>query len=74
MPFGVVMLTSTMPVPGGETAVIDVSLLKVNELACQGPKRTSVTPVKPVPMISTTVPPFTEPEVGLIDVIAGSGK
>ena len=74
MPFGVVTLTSTMPVPGGEVAVIEVSLLKENELACQEPKRTSVTPVKPVPVIATTVPPFAEPEVGLIEVMAGCGK
>ena len=56
--------TSTLPVPAGETAVIWVALLTVNEAAGLPPKLTAVAPVRLVPVIVTLVPPAVGPEAG----------
>ena len=67
VPAGVVTVTGTVPVPGGEVAVIDVSLLTVN-FAESLPKCTLSAPVKPDPVIVTGVPPDGGPEVGEIEL------
>jgi hypothetical protein len=60
-----VTVTSTAPVPGGLSAVIEVSLTKLSLVAGVAPKSTAVRPVNPVPVILTIVPPATGPKVGL---------
>ncbi len=71
VPAGVVTVTSTVPVPAGEVAVIWVSEPTVKEVAGLGPKRTALAPVKPVPVMVTDVPPAAGPEVGLMAVTDG---
>ena len=71
MPPGVVTVTSTVPDPAGDVAVIEVSLLKVKPAAFVAPNFTPVTPVKPVPVMVTLVPPATGPVVGLTLVTVG---
>jgi hypothetical protein len=67
----VVTLTSTVPVPAGDVAVIEVAEFTVKPAAAVAPNVTAVAPVKLVPVIVTTVPPATGPAVGEIDVTAG---
>ena len=71
MPNPVVTLTSTVPVPAGEVAVIDVAELTVKPVAGVAPKLTAVAPVKPVPVMVTEVPPAVGPVVGEIEVTVG---
>ena len=54
-------------------AVIEVSLLTVNEVAGVDPNMTAVAPVKLEPLIVTAVPPAPVPELGLTPVTAGAG-
>ena len=72
MPAGVVTVTSTVPVPAGLSAVIEVSLTTVTFVAGVVPKSTAVAPVKPVPVIVTSVPPSVGPLVGLTPVTVGA--
>lgn len=65
-------MTSTVPVPAGEVAVIDVAELTVKLTALAAPNVTAVAPVKPVPVIVTVVPPLVGPAVGEIDVTVGA--
>jgi hypothetical protein len=65
VPAGVVTVTFTVPVPGGLSTVIEVSLTTVKFVAGVVPKSTSVAPVKAVPVIVTRVPPDCGPVVGL---------
>ena len=74
MPAGVVTFTSTVPVPAGLSAVIEVSLTTVIFVAAVAPKSTAVAPVNPVPVIVTRVPPATGPLVGLRAVTVGTAK
>ena len=71
MPPMVVTLTSTVPVPAGEVAVIDVAELTVKPVAGVAPNATAVAPVKPVPVMVTDVPPASGPAVGDIEVTVG---
>ena len=73
MPPVVVTLTSTVPVPAGEVAVIEVAELTVKPVAGVAPNVTAVAPVKLVPVIVTEVPPVDGPDVGEIEVIVGAG-
>ncbi len=57
IPAGVVTVTSTVPVPAGLSAVIEVSLTTVTFVAAVVPNSTAVAPVKLVPVIVTSVPP-----------------
>jgi hypothetical protein len=66
-----VTLTSTVPEPFGAVAVIEVSLLNVNVVAFVAPNLTAVTPVKPLPVIATDVPPSVEPVAGAMPVTVG---
>ena len=71
VPFPVVTLTLPVaPVP--KTAVMEVALFTVNELAATPPKLTDVTPVKFVPVSVTVCPVLAD--VGLKELIAGGGK
>ena len=67
-----VTLTSTVPVPAGDVAVIWVAELTVKVVAAVAPKITAVAPVNPVPVIVTVVPPDVGPDVGEIEVAAGA--
>ena len=69
----VVTLTSTVPVPAGEVAVIVVAETTVKPVAAVAPNVTAVAPVKLVPVMVTVVPPPPGPEVGEIDVTVGAG-
>jgi hypothetical protein len=66
VPPGVVTVTSTVPVPAGAVAVIELSELNTNDVAAVDPNLTDVAPVKPLPRMLTTVPPVLGPEVGEI--------
>jgi len=69
----VVTVTSTVPVPAGETAVIEVAELTVKLVALAEPNLTAVAPLKFVPVMLTEVPPVTEPSLGLTFVTTGEG-
>ena len=56
VPTGVVTVTSTVPLPGGETAVIDLPETTVKLFASLEPKWTDVAAVKPLPVIVTALP------------------
>ena len=71
VPLPVVTVTSTVPVPAGEAAVMEVALLTVKLAAAVEPKLTADAPVNPVPVITTEVPPVVGPEVGLRPVTFG---
>ena len=73
MPPAVVTLTSTVPVPAGEVAVIWVALITVNEPAALPPKLTPVAPEKFVPVMVTLVPPAAAPVFGATPVTVGAG-
>ena len=72
VPFSLVTLTSTVPSPAGEVAVIWVALLTVKEAAALLPKRTAVAPEKLVPVMVTLVPPDAGPVFGLMLVTVGA--
>ena len=63
VPPAVVTVISTVPLPAGLIALICVSLTTVKLLAAVCPK--------PVPLITTFVPPVVTPLVGLIPVTTG---
>ena len=63
-----------LAMPLGETAVICVAEVTVNDAALAAANLTAVAPVNPVPVITTGVPPELGPEVGLSEVIAGIAK
>jgi hypothetical protein len=65
VPLAADTVTSTVPAPAGLAAMIEVGLTTVSLAAGVAPKLTAVTPVKPVPVIVTKVPPTAGPEVGL---------
>ena len=74
VPPGVVTVTSTVPAPAGEVAVIEVAELTTKLVALVTPNFTAVAPVRLVPVIVTDVPPVVGPEVGAIDVTDGVPK
>ena len=65
VPPAAVTVTSTAPVPAGLSARIRVLLSTKSLDAGVVPKSTAVTPVNPVPVIVTNVPPAAGPKVGL---------
>jgi len=71
VPTGVVTVTSTVPFPFGETAVIDVAEFTVKLLALLEPNLTALAPLKPVPVIVTVLPPPGEPWLGATLVTVG---
>ena len=72
VPPAVVTVTSTVPLPAGEVAVIDVAELTVRLVALLAPNFTAVAPVKPAPVMVTDVPPSAVPEVGEIELTDGA--
>ena len=73
VPAEVVTVMSTAPEPDGETAVIEVALLTVNDAAAVAPNFTAVAPVKFEPVIVTEVPPAAGPLFGDTAVTDGTG-
>ncbi len=67
-------MRSTVPVPAGEVAVIEVGELTVKLVALAAPNFTAVAAVKLVPVTVTDVPPASGPPVGESDVTAGVPK
>ena len=63
VPAGVVTVTSTVPAPRGDVAVMLVALLTV-KVAPAVPKLTAVAPLKAVPVKVTEVPPAAGPRWG----------
>jgi hypothetical protein len=60
--------------PAGLVAVIEVALFTVYEVAALLLNITAITPVKPVPVIVTLVPPPIGPTAGVIAVTVGFPK
>jgi hypothetical protein len=73
VPPGVVTVTSTVPVPAGDVAVIELALLTVNEAASVAPNFTAATLVKFVPLMVTEVPPDDVPIAGDTAFTVGGG-
>ena len=72
MPMGLMTVISTIPaVPAGDTAVIDVLPLAVEDAAGVEPKSTAVVPVNPLPVMVTLVPPSVLPETAESPVLTG---
>ena len=71
MPPGVVTVTSTVPLPAGDVAVMDVAEFTVTLVALAVPNFTAVAPVNAVPVIVIDVAPAIGPLVGLTTVTAG---
>ena len=70
VPPGVVtLMVPVVPLP--TVAVSEVELATVKEAAAVPPMATAVAPVKPVPVMVTTVP--APPRVGVILVMVGTG-
>jgi hypothetical protein len=72
VPPAVVTVTSTVPAPAGEVAVIWVAPLTVKELAAVLPNLTAVAPEKLVPAMVTLVPPVGGPVFGVTLVTVGA--
>jgi len=67
-----VTVTSTVPLPAGEVAVIDVALLTVKEIAAVPPNFTAVASMNKVPVMVTGAPPAAGPLFGAIEVTDGA--
>lgn len=72
VPLGVVTVTWTVPVPGGEVAPMRVSERTAKEGAGVAPKRTAVAPVNPLPSTVTLAPPAVEPAAGETELTVGA--
>jgi hypothetical protein len=68
----VVTVTSTVPVPAGEVAVIVVVLSTTTSVAKTPPNFTEVTEMKEVPVMVTEVPPLAGPVAGLTSDTTGA--
>jgi len=73
VPLGPVTVTSTVPPPAGETAVIELAELTVKPAAMRPPNLTAVEPLKLDPVMLTEVPPASGPPLGLSPVTVGAG-
>jgi len=65
-------VTSTVPAPAGDVAVIEVAELTVKLVALAAPNFTAVAPVNAVPVMVTDVPPVVGPAFGATDVTVGA--
>jgi hypothetical protein len=77
VPAGVVTVTGTVPVPGGDTADTTspntgLSTTEVGETDCV-PNITAVAPAKCPPMSNTEVPPVVGPDHGSMPCTVGAG-
>ena len=73
VPAAVATVTSTVPAPGGDVAVIWFRLLTVKPVAAAEPNETPVTLMKLVPVTTTEVPPAVVPALGATPVTVGGG-
>src|SRR6185437_9444407 len=71
VPPKVVAVTSTIPWPGGTTAVRANGLVTFTVVEAVGPKSTVVAEVNPVPLTVTVVPPPAGPPFGDTEVTVG---
>jgi hypothetical protein len=71
VPPGVVTLTSTVPVPFGDLALITVAETTFEMTPLVLPKVTAVAPLKFFPVMVTAVPPAAAPPFGPIFVTEG---
>ena len=71
MPPAVVTVTSTVPVPAGDVAVMDVAVFAVT-VAVTVPNFTAVALPRLVPVIVTEVPPAAKPVTGEMPVTVGA--
>jgi hypothetical protein len=67
-----VTVISTVPEPAGATAVIEVALETVNDVAAVLPNLTAVAPVKDVPVMVTLDP--ARPAAGDTEVTTGAAR
>jgi hypothetical protein len=65
VPNGVATVTATVPLPAGETAVIELSELTVKVAAFTAPNLTALTSLNSAPVIVTEVPPNDGPACGV---------
>ncbi len=65
-------MISTVPVPAGAVAVMEIAELTVKVVAAVAPKVTAVAPEKLLPVRVTTVPPVCGPVVGEIELMIGA--
>ena len=72
MPTGVVTRTSTVPLPDGAVAVIELFELTVKVVAAVPPNDTPVARPKFVPVMVTKVPPAAMPDPGNTLVTVGT--
>jgi hypothetical protein len=63
-----------VPVPGGASAVICVSLPTLNRITGAEPNVTRVASAKPVPVIVTAVAPSSGPCAGVTAEMVGAGR
>jgi hypothetical protein len=73
VPPGPVTVTSTVPDPDGEMAVIDVAELTVTPVAALPPKETVSPAAKFVPVMVTAEPPEVGPVAGFTLLTVGTG-
>ena len=73
VPTGVLTVTGTVPVPAGDTAVIDVGETTLTPEAPAEPNLTAVASPRLVPVIVTVVPPASGPSPGATFVTVGNG-
>lgn len=73
VPYIVVTVTLTTPIPAGDVACISPSLVTENDIAGVAPKPTFVAPVNAEPKILIVLPPAVEPESGETLVTEGGG-
>ena len=71
VPAPVVTVMSTVPLPAGEVAVIEVELLTVNDVALVLPNLTAVAPLRLEPEIVTLVLPASGPSFGTTPLTVG---
>ena len=68
----VTVICTAPALPTGETTVIDVAVLPLNDVPGVLPNVTAVAPVRLVPVIVTLVPPSVLPLLGLTAVTVGA--
>ena len=74
VPFAVVTVMSTIPVPAGLVVAICVSDVTVKLVEAAPPNFTALAPVKPLPLTVTAVPPAAVPLAGEMPLTVGGGK
>jgi hypothetical protein len=74
VPLRLITVTSTVPMPGGETAVIELGEFTVMLAALAEPNLTAVAPLRPTPLMATAVPPVSTPSLGLSPLTVGAGE